>query len=148
MDVCSSGNGDDVHKLVGSMEKKMNAKLNAGNSSNRFFKSNQPGGSHNSAGNCKKCNHLEETDKKELSFATSFFAQFMVLLKRSLRMTLREKMLTHMRVFSHVLVGALVGMLYYNIGNDALKVVKNVGCIFFVILFTMFVAMMPTVSMS
>lgn len=35
-------------------------------------------------------------------------------------------------------------MIYYDIGNNAHKIMSNAGCIFFTTLFTMFTAMMPT----
>lgn len=54
-------------------------------------------------------------------------------------------MLTHMRLASHIIVGAIIGMIYYDVGNEASKVMSNAGCIFFTTLFTMFTAMMPTI---
>ena len=79
------------------------------------------------------------------AFPTSGFRQFWILLKRAFKTIIRDKQLTQMRLASHLIVGAIIGMIYYDIGNEASKVMSNAGCIFFTTLFTMFTAMMPTI---
>lgn len=79
------------------------------------------------------------------AFPTSGWKQFWILLKRAFKTILRDKQLMHMRLASHVIVGSIIGMIYYDIGNEASKVISNAGCIFFTILFTMFTGMMPTI---
>lgn len=71
--------------------------------------------------------------------------QFWILLKRTFVTIIRDQTLTQMRLVSHIVVGAIIGMIYYGIGNDASKIMSNAGCIFFTTLFTMFTAMMPTI---
>ncbi|XP_053697569.1 ATP-binding cassette sub-family G member 1-like [Sabethes cyaneus] len=83
--------------------------------------------------------------RKLTDFPTSSWMQFWVLLKRTFISIVRDQTLTHMRLLAHVIVGALIGMIYYDIGNDASKIVSNVGCLFFTTMFTMFTAMMPTI---
>lgn len=78
-------------------------------------------------------------------FPTSGVRQFWILLRRAFLTIIRDKQLTHMRLVSHIVVGTMIGMIYYDIGNDASKVTSNAGCIFFTTLFTMFTAMMPTI---
>lgn len=79
------------------------------------------------------------------TFPTSGSRQFWILLKRAFKTILRDKQLMHMRLASHVIVGSIIGMIYYDIGDDAFKVMSNAGCIFFTSLFTMFTGMMPTI---
>lgn len=78
-------------------------------------------------------------------FPTSSWIQIWILLKRTFLTIMRDQQLTHMRLMAHVIVGTIIGMIYYDIGNDASKVMSNAGCIFFTALFTMFTAMMPTI---
>ncbi|XP_055683520.1 ATP-binding cassette sub-family G member 4 isoform X2 [Lutzomyia longipalpis] len=78
-------------------------------------------------------------------FPTSGWLQFWILLKRTFLTIMRDQQLTHMRLLSHVIVGTIIGMIYYDIGNEASKVMSNAGCVFFTVLFTMFTAMMPTI---
>lgn len=82
---------------------------------------------------------------KKKTFPTSGWKQFWILLKRAFKTILRDKQLMHMRLMAHVVVGSIIGMIYYDIGNEASKVISNSGCIFFTTLFTMFTAMMPTI---
>lgn len=44
----------------------------------------------------------------------------------------------HIRIITHLLIGLLLGAVYYNAGNDASKVLSNCSCIFFFILFLFF----------
>lgn len=78
-------------------------------------------------------------------FPTSSWTQFWILLKRTFLTIIRDQTLTQMRLVSHIVVGAIIGMIYYGIGNDASKIMSNTGCLFFTTLFTMFTAMMPTI---
>lgn len=59
-------------------------------------------------------------------FPTSGWTQFWILLKRSFVTIMRDRMLTHMRLASHIIVGAIIGMIYYDVGNEASKVSQNI----------------------
>lgn len=174
MEVCSGEHGDAIPKLVSSMEEKFNSKLaNVSNEQANLLESLVAHsstcihGSNESAledhesltmnltdESVNKCcmkgkrSTNEKFEDNEITFATTFCMQFWILLKRSFKTILRDQTLTQMRLVSHLSVGAIIGMIYYDIGNDASKVISNAGCIFFIILFTMFTAMMPTVSES
>nr|CAD7402161.1 unnamed protein product [Timema poppensis] len=51
----------------------------------------------------------------------------------------------YLRLFAHILVGCLIGALYYNIGNDGAKVLSNLGFLFFNMLFLMYTSMTITI---
>ncbi|KAK5643313.1 hypothetical protein RI129_007158 [Pyrocoelia pectoralis] len=78
-------------------------------------------------------------------FPISGWLQFWILLKRTAYTTLRDTQLTTMRLAAYFVIGCLLGLIYYDIGNDASKVMSNAGLIFFTIMFITFSAMMPTI---
>jgi uncharacterized transporter YbjL len=50
-----------------------------------------------------------------------------------------------LRSAAHLMVGVMLGCIFFNMGNDAAKVTGNVGFIFFVMMFLFFSNAMPTV---
>ncbi|XP_053664151.1 ATP-binding cassette sub-family G member 4-like [Anopheles marshallii] len=75
----------------------------------------------------------------------SRWKQFYVLLRRSLRVTSRDFFFAQLRVIAHVLVGVLLGAVFYNSGQDGALVMVNGACLFFFQLFIFFGNSMPCV---
>ncbi|XP_073826041.1 ATP-binding cassette sub-family G member 1 [Musca autumnalis] len=78
-------------------------------------------------------------------YPTSQFHQFWIVLKRTLLFSFRDWTLMYLRLFAHLLVGFLIGALYYDIGNDGAKVLSNLGFLFFNMLFLMYTSMTITI---
>ncbi|KZC09024.1 ATP-binding cassette sub-family G member 4 [Dufourea novaeangliae] len=86
-----------------------------------------------------------ESIEQRVGFPTNSFTQFWILLKRIFLSQIRDMTLTRVRLISHIIVGFLIGAIYYDIGNEASQVMSNAGCVFFTVMFLMFTAMMPTI---
>ncbi|XP_017879123.1 ATP-binding cassette sub-family G member 4 isoform X2 [Ceratina calcarata] len=86
-----------------------------------------------------------ESIEQQVGFPTNSFTQFWILLKRTFLSQVRDMTLTRVRLISHIIVGLLIGAIYYDIGNEASQVMSNAGCVFFTVMFLMFTAMMPTI---
>nr|QST15000.1 ABCG1-2 protein [Diaphanosoma celebensis] len=76
---------------------------------------------------------------------TPFWMQFNLLLRRTFICISRDLTLTRLRLGVQLVVGVLIGMLYFGIGNDASKVYSNTGALFFSLLFHVACALQPTV---
>ncbi|KAH8262920.1 hypothetical protein KR044_002016 [Drosophila immigrans] len=74
-----------------------------------------------------------------------FWMQLRVLLKRHLRSMSRDLIAVQMRLIMHIVVALLLGVVYWQIGNDAAKVISNVSCLFFIILFVFSGNAMPSI---
>lgn len=111
-----------------------------------------------------------ESIEQKVGFPTNSFVQFWILLKRTFLSQMRDTVsnlslgygtieiqkmilkwhfnlqtLTTLRFISHVIVGLLIGLIYYDIGNEASEVISNAGCVFFIVMFLLFTAMMPMI---
>ncbi|XP_054084085.1 ATP-binding cassette sub-family G member 1 [Zeugodacus cucurbitae] len=96
------------------------------------------------ADNCTTALLSEEITSPE-RYPTSQFHQFWVVLRRTLLFSYRDWTLMYLRLFAHLLVGFLIGALYYDIGNDGAKVLSNLGFLFFNMLFLMYTSMTITI---
>lgn len=73
------------------------------------------------------------------TYATSFCRQLTLLLMRTFLVLWRDRSLTAMRLFIHVVTALLIGTLYFGIGDDATMIFNIHRYIFFSIMFLMFV---------
>lgn len=82
---------------------------------------------------------------KQPRYGNSELQQFIIILKRALLFSRRDWTLMYLRLFAHILVGCLIGALYWQIGNDGAKVLSNLGFLFFNMLFLMYTSMTITI---
>ncbi|CAG9762885.1 unnamed protein product [Ceutorhynchus assimilis] len=87
--------------------------------------------------------HIVETPTKR--YGNSELGQFFIILNRALIFSRRDWTLMYLRLFAHILVGFLIGALYWQIGNDGNKVLSNLGFLFFNMLFLMYTSMTITI---
>ncbi|XP_037927304.1 ATP-binding cassette sub-family G member 4 [Teleopsis dalmanni] len=71
--------------------------------------------------------------------------QIVVLTRRSLRSMSRNMISVQLRVIMHFVVAILLGVVFWNIGNDAAKAITNSSSIFFVVLFLFFGNALPSI---
>ncbi|CAG9863220.1 unnamed protein product [Phyllotreta striolata] len=82
---------------------------------------------------------------KQPRYGNTELQQFFIILKRALLFSRRDWTLMYLRLFAHLLVGFLIGALYFKIGNEASKVLSNLGFLFFNMLFLMYTSMTITI---
>ncbi|CAN8032012.1 unnamed protein product, partial [Ixodes persulcatus] len=71
--------------------------------------------------------------------------QIKVLLKRCYLSLVRNPMVFHLRLATHLTVGVIMGLLYYGTGNRADLLFNNATLVFFALMFLTFTGMMPVV---
>ncbi|XP_046734289.1 ATP-binding cassette sub-family G member 1-like isoform X2 [Diprion similis] len=95
--------------------------------------------------------YFNEDEEDEISpmrlYPVSQCKQFFILFKRAMICTRRDNMLTRLRIVAHVMVGLLVGIVFYDFGSDAARFQSNNACIFTCLLFLFFGNAMPAVQM-
>nr|QAV55735.1 ATP-binding cassette sub-family G member 4-like protein [Sogatella furcifera] len=78
-------------------------------------------------------------------YPVSKLEQFWILFMRCTKITNRDMYLSRTRIITHIMLGLLLGCLFYNFGNDADKVVGNHSFFFFAVLFIHFSSSMPAI---
>ncbi|KAF4518788.1 hypothetical protein B566_EDAN005409 [Ephemera danica] len=76
---------------------------------------------------------------------TSQWNQLAVLLKRGYIKTKRDQTLTHARVITQVIVGFLLGLLFWSSGNEGGRVIENYNLLFSILVHHMISTMMLTI---
>lgn len=93
----------------------------------------------------KKDNKNNYTSSAINHYPITRLQQFVLLFRRCMKYTRREYQLFHLRLAAHVVIAALLGLLFYNSGKDADKLVGNYSFVFFNVLFLFFAGAMPTI---
>uniref|UniRef100_A0A1B0F061 Uncharacterized protein n=1 Tax=Phlebotomus papatasi TaxID=29031 RepID=A0A1B0F061_PHLPP len=87
---------------------------------------------------------LVQQRNRKLIYPISTWNQFLILSRRALLCTYRDFFFAQLRIITHIVVGVLLGLVFYDIGSDAAKVLTNISCLFFFLLFIFFANSMPT----
>ncbi|XP_055547513.1 ATP-binding cassette sub-family G member 4-like [Wyeomyia smithii] len=87
----------------------------------------------------------DESDATDRQYPVSQWSQFITLTKRTTLCTLRDLQLMKMRIMAHLFVGLLIGVVFWDVGNDGAKVLSNASCLFFFLIFVFFANSMPLV---
>ncbi|KAG5340178.1 ABCG4 protein, partial [Acromyrmex heyeri] len=94
--------------------------------------------------NCKT--HDINTSINRIALKKSTWQQQKILFSRALICIRRDTMLTQLRLATHVIVGLLLGIVFYNFGDNAENVASNIACLFFFLLFLFFSNAMPAMQ--
>ncbi|XP_075974130.1 ATP-binding cassette sub-family G member 1-like [Anticarsia gemmatalis] len=82
-------------------------------------------------------------EKHNFKHGCSSCQQFVVLLKRMLLQTVRNKNYLWLRVGLHLFIGSIVGLLFNQMGYDASKTIFNFGFCYACIIAMLYIPMMP-----
>lgn len=70
---------------------------------------------------------------------------FGVLMERAFASIWHSKKVWLIQIVAYVAIAAFAGIENYGIGNDATRVLKNIGCVLYTILFIVLIASIPTI---
>lgn len=84
-----------------------------------------------------------EIDPADFKTQTSNWEQFRILHKRMTIQMWRDSNYLKLRIYMHILLGLLIGSLFWDMGNDASKTLYNFGFCFTIMIFFMYIPMMP-----
>uniref|UniRef100_A0A182S5B3 ABC transporter domain-containing protein n=1 Tax=Anopheles funestus TaxID=62324 RepID=A0A182S5B3_ANOFN len=84
-------------------------------------------------------------DGRGPQYPISWLNQFTTLVRRTTLGTVRNPSLMGLRFFGHVLFGLTIGFVFYNIGNDASKVLSNISLLIAFLMFIIFANAMTVI---
>ncbi|XP_029032461.1 ATP-binding cassette sub-family G member 4-like isoform X1 [Osmia bicornis bicornis] len=152
MEICNGDYGRHVSKLINAIE---NGKNNAWRSTSNVTTANHQEEvialNVMASFQALRQRSVMETDyaprrRPTSEYATNFWKQLAVLLKRNAIKLSRDKVLTFTRLSMHFIIALMVGTIYFRIGQDAVYVLDNFNLLFFNIMFLMFSAFSATVT--
>lgn len=88
---------------------------------------------------------LLKKEDHQLVNTAPFCVQTKVLIKRCCVSLIRNPLVFHLRLATHILVAVCMGLLYYDIGGKAENMFNNATLVFFSAIFLTFTGMMPVV---
>ncbi|XP_039302856.1 ATP-binding cassette sub-family G member 1 isoform X1 [Solenopsis invicta] len=77
----------------------------------------------------------------------STWQQQKILCSRALICIMRDNTFTKLRIAAHITAGLLFGLIFYNFGDDAIKVQSNISCLFIVQMYLFIINALQTVQM-
>ena len=79
------------------------------------------------------------------TFASSYATQFKTLVLRNMRVMAREPGLARARVGSNIVMGVVMGVLYWDLGRGQSDITERIALILFSMIFMMLTAVLPTI---
>lgn len=97
-------------------------------------------------------NNIFQPDKKSKKnlykrvYSASFIMQFFILLKRTFLIVTRDPALMYYRLGTHFAIAMFIGILYYDVGDDASNALNNSNYIFFSNIFLMYTSFSSVIT--
>ncbi|XP_050431660.1 ATP-binding cassette sub-family G member 1-like [Adelges cooleyi] len=83
-------------------------------------------------------NNMYVIHKRE--YPTNIFPEIWILMRRSMLITFRDNFLVNVRLFVHILLGSMFGVVYYGLGDNGMHVRDNAVLLFFCVMFSVYTA--------
>jgi ATP-binding cassette, subfamily G (WHITE), member 1 len=114
LEIATNDYGNQNHRLI----KKMNNGLNC------LYRNSENNNNIESSNLCLNADEGYKSTSEIRPYKSSFASQLVQLLYRNFLFLLRDKYFFLIRFFIHLSVGLTIGLLYYNIGNEASQILN------------------------